>query len=471
MPTDTIPETTARALENAWRWWPHCYAQEVSKRAWHPYPYLCEISLAIADAVAHGGGRIIVNLPPRHGKSEFISHYVPVWFLDLMPHKRVILTTYEAEFAAHWGRKVRNTLMDSPLCNTRLTDDSQAAHRWETREGGGMVTAGIGGPITGRGGDLIIIDDPVKNEEEAQSETIQARNWDWFRSTLYTRCEPGATIVVLMTRWHDKDLVGMMTREHQDKWTVFKYPALAGPADPLARAPGQALCPERYDEKALAEIRATLGPYLWSALYQQEPIDPGTAMFQRRWLQYFTDWPATPMRSYLTVDQAYSLKKEADYTVIMHTKTDAHKNLYVADYVRGRLGLGDVITAILDIAERTPTLSAIGVEIQPNETEHNSAIVLMLREEMRKRGRFFVLKPIKPARDKVARASALVPLFSNGQVYMRQTHTELEDELLRFPRGDHDDLVDALAYVPHIWQDVRVDKVPQPRVADATIGW
>ena len=181
-----------------WKLLPHTFAAIMSEGAWIAFKYLVMISHVIAMAIAMGGGRIAISVPPRHGKSWFLSQWVPTWFLANWPGKRVILTTYEANFAATWGRRVRNIVAE---CGHRvglfLSDDSTAANNWATSVGGGMVTAGVGGPITGKGGDLILCDDPHKNWQEAQSETIRKTIQDWFDSTLYTRLEPGATIVVL----------------------------------------------------------------------------------------------------------------------------------------------------------------------------------------------------------------------------------------------------------------------------------
>src|SRR3990167_4066662 len=270
----------------------------------------------------------------------------------------------------------------------------------------------------------------------------------------------GAMMRVCGTRYDYGDQYGHLQAD--STWRVFREPA---------EGPAGVIFPQKFSLPRLKEIRHEVGPYIYSCQYLLDPIDPENAMFRRQWFQYFDTWHPGPYRSYVTIDLAYSDKKSADYTVLMHTKADQFKNLYVTDYIRARLSLGDMIAALFDLIGPVSTLDCVGVEIQPSETEQNSAVLIMIREEMRKRNRFFQLRGIKPVRDKVARAAALVPLFSNGMLFIRRNMSELEAELLRFPKGEHDDLIDALAYVPHVWNQVSTQKTPQPVIGDALIGY
>ena len=252
--------------------YPHSFAVFASNGKWKAFLFLKLISEIIAQSVARGGGRIIVNLPPRHGKSQLISKWTPIWFLNLFPDRNVILTTYEAGFAADWGYMVRNEIRDNPICRVKIQNDSHAKDNWHTTDGGGMKTAGIGGPITGKGGHLVLVDDPVKNWDEARSPAQRQRVVDWFNSTLYTRLEPGGTLVILMTRWHEEDLSGYLLKTQPGAWTHINFPAVAEGIDMLGRNEGQALCPERFDEAALAAIKQSVGSIVWNGLYQQRPI-------------------------------------------------------------------------------------------------------------------------------------------------------------------------------------------------------
>lgn len=273
----TIDEKTATRLAlSAWRVKPHTYARKASRGRWKMFSHLRYTGQIIYRAVMQGSARIIVNMPPRHGKSELGSFWSPIWYLDAFPEREIILASYGADLATDFGRAVRNEVSTNPLCMVKLREDSQAAGRFHTEEGGGMVCAGVGGPVTGRGGDLIIVDDPVKNWQDAHSRLQQRRQIEWFDTTLYTRAEPGASFVVIMQRWSTSDLTAHLVHDHADDWTVICLPAVAGADDPLGRAVGDPLCPERYDAAELAAKRAAIGAEAWEALYQQCPTDIST---------------------------------------------------------------------------------------------------------------------------------------------------------------------------------------------------
>jgi len=263
---------TWRAAEAALPW---RLAEKLSHGNWKPAPHLKRLSRLCVEAVMGRRPRVIVTMPPRHGKSLMASRWFPVWFLNAYPHKRMILASYGADFAAEHGRWVRNTVAQNQAdLRVRLAPDSQACNRWDTPQGGGMVTAGVDGPITGRGADLLILDDAYENWQVANSSTVREHIWNWWLSTAYTRLEPGGAILIVMTRWHRDDIVGRLIREMNaggEIWEVLKLPALAEDRDALGRRAGEALWPARYDIEALHRIRATVGDDVWLPLYQQEP--------------------------------------------------------------------------------------------------------------------------------------------------------------------------------------------------------
>ncbi len=217
--------------------------------------------------------RLLISIPPRHGKSELISHWLPVWFLANWPKKHIILASYEADFAASWGRKVRDTIQGNPSLGIRVREDVAGAAIFQLESGGGMVTAGVGGPITGRGGDLIIVDDPIKNWQDANSIVYRQMLEAWWDTTLWTRREPGASVVVVMARWHRDDLIGWLRRKGGEPWEYIEMPALATGTFPdvLGRAEGEPLWPERYSREALEVTQVESREVAWAALYQQHP--------------------------------------------------------------------------------------------------------------------------------------------------------------------------------------------------------
>jgi hypothetical protein len=270
-PTDFIEVISAEP----WRVMPHDFGEHVSEGRWRAWPHLAYVGERIADAMAEGGARLIINMPPGHGKSSLLSQWVPVWLLDNMPQRRIILASHGAELASHWGRTVRNQFERNPLLRTKLSEDSSAADRWNTPQGGGMVTTGVGGGITGWRGNDVFIDDPHPTFEAVSSSVHRERVKEWFGGTLYDRTEPGGNIIVLMHRWHEDDLAGFLIEYHNDPWQVIRLPALAEKADPLGREEGEALCPQRFGKEELLQIQGATPAPIWDAKYQQAPQSVG----------------------------------------------------------------------------------------------------------------------------------------------------------------------------------------------------
>ena len=213
---DELSTETLKTIDinEVWKYLPHTLAEHISKGKWKPYPYLVQISHEIAAAVAEGNRKLIITAPPRHGKSELGSQYVPVWYLTNWPDKNVLLSCYGAELAIKFGRWCRNTISENAAeLGINISTDSSSVSRWHTTAGGSMVSLGVGGSVTGRGADLIIADDLIKNIADAQSPTVQKNLREWFKSTLYTRLEPGGTFVFIQTRWTSDDLIGYLLKE------------------------------------------------------------------------------------------------------------------------------------------------------------------------------------------------------------------------------------------------------------------
>lgn len=273
-----------------WPLLPHLFAHHVSRKSFRLERYLQYIGERIAAAVYRGNGRLMIHAPPRHGKSTLISHWLPTWFLERFPDRRVILSAYGDEIATEWGRKVRNEFgVNREYLTTQLKEDSKAVGRWHTGSGGGMMAVGVGGALSGFGGHLLVCDDLIKNWQDAHSAKVKDHLYDWWNSTFYTRAEPGATIVVAMTRWTPDDLPSRIREEHPNEWEVINFPAIAEDNDALGREIGDPLCPSRFDRKALEKIRDDVGAQVWNALYQQRPDPFGIGRLFNRFSQLNVD--------------------------------------------------------------------------------------------------------------------------------------------------------------------------------------
>lgn len=244
---------------------------------WQAAPHLQKLSMWIVDAVAGRKPRIIINMPPRHGKSEEISKWTPVWFLDRWPHKEVMNVGYSTDFSEGWGRRVRNlaTQYQNRL-RFRLSPDSKAAGRWNTTQGGGMIATGVDGPITGRGADLFIIDDPHKNAAEANSLLMRDRVWDWWQETALSRVMPGGAVILVMTRWHEDDFAGRLLKASANgtgqHWDVLNLPAIAEDADDIMGRPiGEPLWPAMRPLDYLQALMLGMTDEAWAAQYQGRP--------------------------------------------------------------------------------------------------------------------------------------------------------------------------------------------------------
>src|SRR3990167_5369602 len=341
---------------------------EKSSSLWTPARHLVFLAGYLEALKRRDIGKLMIEMPPRHAKSTTVDElFLPYWLLE-RPDDRAVLTSYESDFARTWGRKARAVVKEigPERYGYGVKTDTDAANDWEIDgHRGGMFTTGIGGPITGRGFDVGVIDDPVKNAQEAQSEDIQERNIDWYHTTFTTRKEPDAVEMLILSRWHEGDLAGRLLDEAYHEWTVVQLPALAEHGDMLGREIDEALWPERYDTEALADIRygkvdpATgqrrggVGTYVWSAMYQQHPSPLEGGMFRRDWWKRFRWEELEHLRSEGKLqgmgflDTAQIDKPGSDYTALGTWFTD-HSRYFVADMLRARYTFPDLIRAILD---------------------------------------------------------------------------------------------------------------------------
>lgn len=434
---------------------PALFAQHVSRGQWLPAKHLRLLSDKLVDVAAGNIRHLMIFMPPRHGKSELTSKYFPAWYLGLNPDKRVILTSYEADYAATWGYRARNILLEyGHLFGVKVSPESSARNRWDI-EGhlGGMSTAGVGGAITGKGAHLLIIDDPVKNDEQANSKTYRDKAAEWYKSTAYTRLEPGGAIIIIQTRWHEDDLSGRLLKEEPDKWTVINLPALAEADDQLGRLPGEALFPRRYPVESLSEIKQTVGSYWFSSLYQQRPQIEEGAIFKRQYFKYFEATQdgfvlhsgnidkkvsRSACKVFQTCDPAASTKDTADYFVLATWAQTPDMDLLLLDVNRTRLeGPEQVKLFKSEFSKWQPTFQAV-------ETVAAGKILyqMLVREGL-------PVKELKPDKDKVTRALPAAARMEAGTIYLKRGApwlVDYEDELTSFPKGAHDDQVDVTSY-------------------------
>jgi len=369
--------------------------------------------------------RLIVNLPPRHGKSELISKYFPFWYLGMFPSHRVILTSYEATYAASWVRKVRDLIAEygKQAFNIYLADGSAAIQNFSLKTSDSMNTVGAGGSITGKGVDLLIIDDPVKNDAEANSQTIRDNTWDWFASTAFTRIEPNGIIIIIMTRWNDDDLAGRLIANYLDDWTLTKLPAIAEEDDILGRHQGEALWSERFSTEQLNNIKKQIESYWFNALYQQNPSQLGEAIFKRAYFKYYSidgdlyilysNDKKRVLRSdclmFATVDLAISTNQSSDYTCIVVFTVSRDRDIIIVNILRERIEGAKHLELISNIHKRY-NLRLIGIEnVQYQATLVSQAIAIGLP-----------VKSLKPDKDKFTRVMPLAALFEAGKVYFKK---------------------------------------------------
>jgi predicted phage terminase large subunit-like protein len=420
--------------------------------------------------------RLCVSMPPRHGKSLACSVLLPSWYLGRHPDRSIITASYGAELSEGWGRRVRNILAD-PLHqaifpNCRLSPDSQAMNRLDLTAGGSYFATGRGGPITGRGASLLVLDDTLKDAEEARSETIRASLLEWYKTTAYTRLTPDGAVVLVQTRWHEADLPGVLIKEQPGEWTVVNLPALAEPGDPLGRSEGEALWPSRFSLDTLQSIRAAIGGAAWNSLYQGRCSAAQGTIFKRDWFRTYREPPATFQRIIQSWDTGFKTGRENDFSVSTTWGT-TENGYYLLSLWRDKVEFPELKRQVASQAEQWAP-HAILVE--------DAASGQSLIQELKVATRFAVL-PIKPDSDKVSRAQAVTPLFEAGKVFVPEGAVWLSDyldELAAFPASAHDDCVDstsmALNYLRSAnitvevpWQVTRRDEYEvSPALAEAS---
>jgi len=385
--------------------------------------------------------RLIVNMPPRHTKSEFASFLLPAWMIGRNPKLKIIQTTHTAELAIRFGRKAK-TLIDSEdyrkIFQTRLREDSQAAGRWETDQGGEYFAAGVGGAITGRGADLLIIDDPHSEQDALNPEALE-RAYEWYTSGPRQRLQPGGKIIVVMTRWSTKDLTSALlkaqTTDKADKWELIEFPAILPNNKPV--------WPSYWKLEELESVKASLSVHKWNAQWMQNPTSEEGSIIKREWWRMW-DKPYIPSLEHViqSYDTAYMKKETADFSAIttwgvFYIDEDSGPQLILLDALKQRLEFPEL---------RRKALEQYSYWKPDTVIIESKASGLPLTYELRKMGIPVVNFTPSKGNDKHTRVNAVAPLFESGQIWAPDTKfaDEVIEECAAFPYGDNDDLVDSM---------------------------
>ncbi|KKN90004.1 hypothetical protein LCGC14_0231160 [marine sediment metagenome] len=421
---------------------PGGFAKLATNNKWKYAPHLKLIEDKILQILEGKPIRLLVSLPPRHGKSHLLSTFVPPWYLGRFPDNRVLLVCYQAEFAKSWGRKSRNVFTEysEQVFGVKVSDETAAADHWEVlKHLGGMETAGMGGAITGKGADLFIIDDPIKGRMEALNAKVMEEQWDWFGSDVYSRLEPQGSMIIIATRWSHEDLIGRLVKEMEsggEQWDIISLPSYAEKGDLLGRKEGEVLWPERWPKHLLEKKRHMTTEHWWNANHQQRPSPVGGYMIKEAWFRRYQSIPLNPEQTVLSFDTAQKEKDINDYTVIgtWYLFKDSY---YLIDVVRERYNHPSLIIAA-NIALQKWKPHAVLIEDKGSGTS--------LIQHLDRTTTAPVI-PIIPVGDKVIRMDAVTPIISAGNVFLPEKNLtgwlrDYEEELMAFPNSARKDQVD-----------------------------
>ena len=384
--------------------------------------------------------RLIINMPPRHTKSEFASFLLPAWMVGRKPDLKIIQTTHTTELAIRFGRKAK-VLIDSPeyqrVFETRLDPDSQAAGKWETEQKGEYYAAGVGSAITGRGADLLIIDDPHSEQDAMNPEALE-RAYEWYTSGPRQRLQPGGAIVLVMTRWNQKDLTGKLLNAQSklkaDQWDVVEFPAILPSNKPI--------WPEYWKLKELEGVKASLSIGKWNAQWMQNPTAEEGSILKREWWRLWEKPSIPPLQHIIqSYDTAFSKKETADYSAIttwgvFYPDEDSAANLILLDAMKERLEFPELRKTALEQYQYWKPDTVI-IE--------GKASGMPLTYELRKIGIPVINFTPSKGQDKHARVNAVSPMFESGMIWApdEEYADEVIEECASFPYGDNDDLVDS----------------------------
>jgi len=393
--------------------------------------------------------RLMIFMPPRHGKSMCVTESFPSYYLGHYPERRVMELSYGAELAQEFGKKNRDKVFEygNDIFGLRLSNQQATKTNWKI-EGtdGGMYSVGFFGPVTGRGADLLIVDDPIRNRAEAESQTYRDKIWAEYQSTVATRLHAGGSIIIILTRWHEDDLAArLLNPEHVkvENWKILSLPAICESEDDLlGREIGQALWEKGgYDEDWALQQKETVGSYAWNALYQQHPTPSSGGIFKREWWQKWKELPGDLFDFIQSWDCTFKDANTSDYVVgqVWARSRKSPANRYLLDQVRGRMTFSETVNAVRSLSAKWKQTTRKLIEDKANGT----AVMDVLKKEIQG------LVPVEPMGGKVVRAHAVTAVVEAGNVYIPDPSIapwvhDFVEELSSFPSGAHDDQVDAM---------------------------
>lgn len=386
----------------------------------------------------------IFTLPPRHSKSMTITETFPSWFIGKNKNRRVIEVSYGADLARKFGM-ANLSKIEGPageIFDMQLDPRQSSATDFKIKDArGGMISRGVGGALTGEGADLIIIDDPIRNRQDANSPAYREKVWNEWKATIQTRLQPGGSVILILTRWHESDLAGLILEHDPREWDVVKLPAVAEENDLLGRKPGQTLWPAAgFNKQWAAMTKQAVGPLDWASLYQQDPRPQEGALLKRKYFLYYKQQPALTEfeRLIQSWDCTFKDAETSDY-VVGQVWGKKGPDFYLLDQVRDKMGITATMQAIEAMRAKWPQAFGIYIEDKAN----GSAVIEMLKRKIPG------LMPVNPQGGKVVRAQAVLPVIAAGNVYLPEPELapwvgDFVNEAAAFPFGKHDDMTDAM---------------------------
>jgi len=444
------------------------YCEYVHRGLWIPARHL-ELVCSNLEEVERGIlKRLMIYLPPRHGKSMSCTETFPSYFIGKNPERRVIEVSYGDDLARRFGKFNRQKIEEfgNEIFRVQVAKDQASMTNFDI-EGhrGGMISVGVGGPITGQGADLLLIDDPIKNREQADSETYREKIWSEWQNTLRTRLHPNAAVILIITRWHEDDLAGRLLNPEYgevEDWEIVSLPAEAEAGDLLGRDIGEPLWPEHgFDKHWMNSTKAAVGSRAWNALYQQRPTPAEGSLLKRGWWQWYDKPPDKFDRVVQSWDCSFKDSDGSDY-VVGQVWGMKGIDCYLLDQVRGRMDMPTTVEAVEMVSEKWPDTKRKFIEDKAN----GPAVMQILSRKLSG------IIAVNPEGGKLARASAVSPHIESGHVFLPKFYSWAQDfveEAAAFPNGQHDDQVDAMTQA--INQLMYYREREEPQQLTGTYAW